>query len=135
MIGRFAPRTGFEVLSVTQVACVAALALSSFRWAEPFRLRLSWKVAAAVLVTSLLATALAFTVQAWAQRHVSSTRAALIFALEPVVAYVTSWLMTGEVLAGRAAAGALLILGGVLAVELKPGVGGKHPSSQTGESN
>jgi drug/metabolite transporter (DMT)-like permease len=68
----------------------------------------------------LLATALAFSVQSWAQRYVSPARTALIFMLEPVVAWITSYCMVGEGLSGRAAAGAALILGGVAIVELKP---------------
>jgi hypothetical protein len=40
--------------------------------------------------------------------------------LEPVFAWITSYLLTDETLSARAAAGAGLILGGVLAVELKP---------------
>jgi drug/metabolite transporter (DMT)-like permease len=40
--------------------------------------------------------------------------------LEPVVAWITSYCLVGEGLSGRAAAGAALILGGVVMVELKP---------------
>jgi drug/metabolite transporter (DMT)-like permease len=72
-----------------------------------------------VLITGLLATALAFTTQAWAQQYTSASRAALIFALEPLVAWVTSWLTTGETLANRGILGAGLILAGILLVELK----------------
>jgi len=71
-------------------------------------------------ITGLLCTALAFTVQAWAQRYTSSTRTALIYALEPVFAWITSWIVLGESLSGKAAAGAVLILSGVLLVEMKP---------------
>jgi drug/metabolite transporter (DMT)-like permease len=74
----------------------------------------------AILITGLVCTAMAFTIQAWAQRYTSSTRTALIYALEPVFAGITSWLVLGEVLSGRAAAGAVLILAGVLLVEMKP---------------
>jgi drug/metabolite transporter (DMT)-like permease len=75
---------------------------------------------AALAVTSLLATALGFSIQTWAQRWSSPTRTALFFTLEPVFASITSFLVVGEVLSGRAAVGAALILGGVLMVELKP---------------
>jgi len=76
-------------------------------------------VAAAVLVTGMLATALAFTTMAWAQQYTSATRAALIFALEPVVAWLTSFLFNGERMADRAVFGAFLILTGIVMVELK----------------
>jgi drug/metabolite transporter (DMT)-like permease len=40
--------------------------------------------------------------------------------LEPVFAWITSYLLTGETLSARAAAGAGLILAGILTVELNP---------------
>jgi drug/metabolite transporter (DMT)-like permease len=82
----------------------------------------------AVLVTGLLATALAFTIQAWAQRYTTSTRTALIYTLEPVFAWLTSYCLVGEGLSKRAAAGAALILGGVVLVEMKPLGSRLHPS-------
>ena len=55
----------------------------------------------------------------------NSTRTALIFMLEPVFAWITSYLLTGETLSARAAAGAVLILAGILAggVETLPSAG------------
>jgi drug/metabolite transporter (DMT)-like permease len=81
----------------------------------------------ALAVTSLLATALAFTIQTWAQRWISPTRTVLIFAMEPVFAWVTSYLIAGEVLPRRGVVGAALILSGILMVELKPFRFGQHP--------
>ncbi len=127
VVGHFSPTIGFERLSVVQIATVAALTLASFWWAEPVMARWSVRLAFAVLVTGLLCTALAFTVQAWAQQHTTPTRTALIFTLEPVAAWVTSYLAVGEVLPVRAGIGALLILAGILVVELKPGRAGGHP--------
>ena len=119
-LGHYSERMSFEVLSVTQVATAAALAVSLFWWVEPSRVVWRPAVIYAILVTGLLATALTFTVQAWAQRYTSSTRTALIYTLEPVFAWVISYWAVGEGLAGRTAAGAALILGGVVLVELKP---------------
>jgi len=122
VLGLFAPREGFERLSVFQVVTAAALALSTFWWAEPPAIRWSATVALALGVTGLFATAAAFTIQAWAQQHTSATRTALIFALEPVFAAATSYLVASEVLSARQTAGAGLILAGILLVELKPKV-------------
>jgi len=80
-------------------------------------------------ITGLLATALAFTVQAWAQQHTTATRTALIYSLEPVVAWFTSYWLTGELLSRRAAVGAGLILSGILLVELKRVKTTEHLSS------
>ena len=122
VLGVFAPEEGFERLSVFQIATAAVLALGTFWWAEKPAVEWSLTVGVALAVTGLLATAAAFTIQAWAQQRTSPTRTALIFALEPVFAAATSFLAAGEVLSGRQIGGAALILAGILLVELKPKV-------------
>jgi drug/metabolite transporter (DMT)-like permease len=128
VLGRFAERMSFEILSVMQVGVAAALSLALFRWAETPHIRWRPATIGAILVTGLLATALAFTIQAWAQRYTTATRTGLIYMLEPVFAWVTSFLLAGEGLSRRAAAGAVLILGGVVLVEVKPLNPRRHPS-------
>ena len=118
--GHFAEQIGYEVLSVTQIGAAALSALSLVWWVETPRIQWQPIVVWAILITGLLCTALAFTIQAWAQHYTTSTRTALIYALEPVVAWITSYCIAGEGLSGRAAAGAALILSGVLLVEMKP---------------
>ena len=120
ILGRFAPVCNIGVLTVAQISAGALLGAATFWWVEPVRLAWSPPVWVALGVTSLLATALAFLIQTWAQRWTSPTRTALIFATEPVFAWVTSYLIAGEVLSRRAGMGAVLILGGILTVELKP---------------
>jgi drug/metabolite transporter (DMT)-like permease len=119
-LGHYSGNMSFEVLSVAQVGAAAVLAWSLFWWVE--RPHLEWRpaVVCGILVTGLFATAVAFTVQAWALQYTTSTRTALIFMLEPVIAWIVSYCVLGEGLSGRAAAGAALILGGVVVVELKP---------------
>jgi len=127
-LGHFSEEVDFALLSVGQLGAAALWSLSLFWWVEkPY---VEWRpvVVYAILVTGLLATALAFSLQAWAQQYTTSTRTALIYMLEPVFAWITSFLLTGEGLAGRAAAGAILILGGVILVELKPLNPRLHPS-------
>src|SRR5260370_7802964 len=82
------------------------------------QLDMSPTVIAVVLVTGIFGTAVAFTVQAWAQQFTPATHAALIFTLEPVFAWMTSFLYMQERLGARAGAGAVLILAGVLVSEL-----------------
>ncbi len=120
ILGRFAPTSNLGVLTVAQIATGALLGAATFWWVEPVRLAWSQNVWIALAVTSLLATALAFSIQTWAQRWSSPTRTALIFSLEPVFAWLTSYLVAGEVLSHRGIAGAALILAGILMVELKP---------------
>lgn len=127
-LGRYSPETSFELLSVTQVGTSAVLALGLFWWAETPSI--SWRPAVwgAIVLTGLLATALAFTLQAWAQQYTTATRTALIFTLEPLFAWGTSWVLTGETLSGRGVAGAGLIVAGILLVEMKPLLQQHHPS-------
>jgi drug/metabolite transporter (DMT)-like permease len=127
--GHFSETMRFEALSVMQIATAGLLALSLFSWAEkPY---VHWRpvVAYGILVTGILATALAFTIQAWAQQYTTANRTALIYMLEPVFAWVTSYWIMGEGLSGRAAVGAALILGGVVLVEMKPLNPRLHPSN------
>jgi drug/metabolite transporter (DMT)-like permease len=72
-----------------------------------------------IVITGSLSLALAFAVQAWAQQFTPATHTALIFSLEPVFAWVTSFLFLGERLGTRAGLGALCILAGVLISEQK----------------
>jgi drug/metabolite transporter (DMT)-like permease len=118
--GRFAEEVNMGVFIVTQIATGAAVGAATFWWTEPVRIHWSAALITALVITSLFATALAFSIQTWAQRWTNPTRTALIFAMEPVFAWITSFLLLGEVLSRRAGVGAALILGGILMVELKP---------------
>jgi drug/metabolite transporter (DMT)-like permease len=127
VLGHWASRSAWELLSLTQIATTGLLSALVVPWAEPLRFTWNLPVAGAVLFTGVLATAIPFSVQSWAQRHTTPMRAALIFALEPVWASVASFVLTGELLGGRALAGGALILGGVLLAELKPWSRVQHP--------
>jgi drug/metabolite transporter (DMT)-like permease len=122
-LSRYSGQASFELLSTAQLATSALLAWSLFHGMETPHIRWTLGVWGAIVITGVFATALAFTFQAWAQRYTTSTRTALIFMLEPVFAWITSYLLTGETLSARAAAGAILILAGILLVELKPSRG------------
>ena len=60
-----------------------------------------------------------FLAQTWAQRHMSATHAAIIFALEPVVAALLAARFLGERLGGRGILGGLLVLAGIVVSELR----------------
>ena len=127
-LGHYSENMRFEVLSVAQVGAAAALALGSFWWAEAPRVVWRPAVVWTVLISGFLSTAIAFTIQAWAMQYTTATRLAVIYLFEPVVAWMTSFWLAGEGLAPRAAAGAALILLGILLVELKPARPRLHPS-------
>ena len=64
-------------------------------------------VIAAVLITGILCTAVAFTVQSWAQQFTPATHTALIFTLEPVFAWLTSFIYLKERLGASGRGGRL----------------------------
>lgn len=72
----------------------------------------------ALLVTGVLASAVAFAVQTYAQKHLSPTRTALILICEPAFGGLFAWLVAGETLGPVGLAGAALILVGMAASEL-----------------
>jgi drug/metabolite transporter (DMT)-like permease len=74
----------------------------------------------ALVVTSLVASALGFFVQTFAQRHAPPARTALILASEPAFAGLFGWLLADEHLSAVAWLGALLILVAIVAVEVVP---------------
>lgn len=74
----------------------------------------------ALAVTAVLASALAFFVQTYAQRHAPPARTALILASEPAFAGFFAWLLADERLSALGWVGAALILASIVAVELVP---------------
>jgi drug/metabolite transporter (DMT)-like permease len=75
---------------------------------------------AALAVTALLASALAYFVQTYAQRHAPPARTALILASEPAFAGLFGYLLAGDRLSAVAWLGALLIMAAIVAVEIIP---------------
>jgi len=117
-LGRASERYPLAQIGFLQIATAAVLMGLTAPLLEKPHLVWSQRVVWAILITSLLATAAAFTIQAWAQRFVSATQTALILSLEPVFAWMTSYVVLGERLGLRAGIGAVLILAGVLISEL-----------------
>jgi drug/metabolite transporter (DMT)-like permease len=74
-------------------------------------------VIAAALVTGVLCSALAFSLQLWGQRFVEPSRAAVILLFEPVVAGIVGYAV-GERLDGTGYVGAVVILAGIVVAEL-----------------
>lgn len=128
VLGHYSKRAPFEPLAVWQLGTTAALAIASFWWMEKPRFHPTPFLWFALAVSALLSTALAFTIQAWAQQVTTATRTALIYSLEPVFAAIFSYVFFAERLPGKAILGAVLILIGIFAVELKPIGNRQHPS-------
>lgn len=117
-VGRATQRFPFEQIAMLQIAAAALLMAITTPIIERPHVQFSTPVITAIVTTGALSTALGFTVQTWAQQFTPPTHTALIFTLEPVFAWLTSWLVLKERLGVREGAGALLILAGVLMSEL-----------------
>ncbi len=123
LVGRLA--RGFDpvVFATAQISAVAVLSgivslierpLAPLAAAPP-------AVWAMIVFMAVTGTIGAFLIQVWAQRFTSASHTGLMFTFEPVAAALTAYLILGEVLAGRQALGAVLILAGIVVAELSHG--------------
>jgi drug/metabolite transporter (DMT)-like permease len=126
-VSHAAGKGNFETLAFVQMLTASVLSFASCSLLETPVVNWTPRVISAVFLTGLLASALAFSVQAWAQQFSSATRAAIIYSLEPVFAWITSWWLIGERLGFKESTGAALILLGILTVELKRAPANVHP--------
>ena len=132
-LGHLSPRFDFQQLALLQIGfCALFMAISMPLLEHPY-LHLTPRLAAALLVAALLATAAAFSVQSWVQSVLPPTHTALLLTMEPVFAVLTSILFYGERLTGRAAAGAALVFGGIALTEFLSStpLGGAHEASSS----
>jgi drug/metabolite transporter (DMT)-like permease len=119
-LAHFSPRVRFEQLAVLQVGFAAVFMAVSMPIFERPYLHWSTRVVVALAIAAVLATAAAFTIQSWAQQYLPATHTALLLTLEPVFAWITSFLVFGERLGMRSGTGALLIFAGIGVTELLP---------------
>ena len=117
LTGRFAPHYDPLALTLVQMLTVfagfAAIAVALGEVEVP-RGRTVW---AALLVTGIFASALAYLIQTWAQRSISAARTALIYAMEPVFAGLFGFLLAGDRLGALGWAGCGVILAGIVVSE------------------
>ena len=76
-----------------------------------------WTVWAALVVTGVFASALAYLIQVWAQRRISATRIALVFSLETVWAGFFGYLLADDRLGLAGWGGCALILAAIVIAE------------------
>ena len=107
-------------LLVVQMAVCAAFCLVAAGVAGDLEAPRGATVWSALLVTSLVASALGFFVQTFAQQHASPARTALILASEPAFAGLFGYLLADERLSATAWLGAGLITAAVVVVEIVP---------------
>ena len=112
------PRLPAAQLATLQIGFAAIFMALTLPLEHGRHLTLTPRLVIALAITSLLATAAAFTIQSWAQQHLPPTHTALLLTLEPVFAWLTSLVFLHQGLGPRALAGAALILTGIAITEL-----------------
>ncbi|HEY3295594.1 MAG TPA: DMT family transporter [bacterium] len=112
-VGRWAKHENEIQLSWLQIAAVMLLAGLAIPLEAP-RLTFSPLLLAALLITSLLATTLGVWAQMRYQPRISTTAAAIIYAMEPVFAGLASWIILGAVPGIATLTGAGFIFAGML---------------------
>jgi drug/metabolite transporter (DMT)-like permease len=119
-LAHFSPKVRFEQLAILQVGFATIFMACTLPIFEKPFIHWNARVAIALAIAAIFATAAAFSIQSWAQQYLPATHTALILTLEPVFAWITSFLVLGERLNLRSGTGALLILSGIGATELLP---------------
>ena len=119
-LGHVSPRIPFQPLAILQVGFCTLFMAVSLPFIEHPHVHFTPRLITALFIAAALATAAAFSIQSWAQSILPSTHTALLLTLEPVFAWITSFLFMGERLGFRAASGAILILIGIAITELLP---------------
>jgi drug/metabolite transporter (DMT)-like permease len=123
LVGEYTKQHSATALSLVQVAACAAMAwvvagvAATIRW-QPARFEWRWELYLGILICAVFATAVAFSIQLWAQRYTTPSHAAILFTLEPVFAVITSYILIRDRLAPRAILGAVFVLAGIFIAEL-----------------
>jgi drug/metabolite transporter (DMT)-like permease len=117
MVERYASRFDAIALTLVQMGtcCVGFLAIAIAL--GDLSVPSGWTVWAALLVTGVFASALAYLIQIWAQRRLSAARIALIFALETVWAGFFGFVLDGDRLGWLGWGGCAAILAGIVSAE------------------
>jgi drug/metabolite transporter (DMT)-like permease len=119
-LSHVSPRIGYRPLAAMQVGFCAVFMALSLPLIEHPRIQWTPRLLIALGIAAVLATAAAFSIQSWAQSVLPPTHTALLLTMEPVFAWITSFLVMGERLGARQASGAVVILMGIALTELAP---------------
>jgi drug/metabolite transporter (DMT)-like permease len=105
----------FALLQIATVAVISLIAAAPDGIVLPMDMEVWW----AIVITAVLATALAFIVQIWAQSLVSATRAAIVMTMEPVFAGLFAVVLAGNQLTWRIVLGGACIIAAMLMISIR----------------
>lgn len=117
LLSRWSPGISAAPLAMVQMGTAALF----FSLGGTAQLRMpSPDVWFAILVTGILASALGFYIQTWAQAHLAASRTALILIMEPAWALAAAVVLAGQRLSFPQAVGAAIVLASIVGHELAP---------------
>lgn len=114
----FSKKHNVSNLTLLQLVVVSGLSLAAAPLVESTSIRLTISLAASFFYLSLFATVFATYIQTKYQRETTPTKAAIIFAAEPVFANVIAYIVFGEFVGFIGAVGGVFIISGLLISEL-----------------
>ncbi len=117
---RFVKRYDLLLLTLLQMGVVAVLQTCSALIFEDFAFPTDGYAWLTIAVCGVFASALAFFVQAWAQREISPVRTSVVLIMEPVFSVIFGIILLGETLTWRGWLGCALMLAAMLITEIRP---------------
>ncbi|MFJ8139452.1 DMT family transporter [Streptomyces sp. NPDC096013] len=116
-LGRWSPGRDAYALTVVQLTTASLMCLigAAPHGVRPPHSGSTWM---AVLVTAVLASAFAYMVQTWAQKHVTATQAAVVLTMEPVFAGLFAVVVGGERLTVSTLVGGALVVAAMFLIEV-----------------
>jgi drug/metabolite transporter (DMT)-like permease len=118
--GRAVKRFDVGALVAIQLSACGLFCLVAASVAGDLEVPRGGTVWSALIVTALIASALGFLVQSYAQQYASASRTALILAAEPAFAGLFGYLLQDDHLSAVAWLGALMILAAIVLVDVVP---------------
>lgn len=131
--GRAARSVNAIGASIVQFGSAGLLAWTASFLTENTTLPHSWRIGLAVIILGVFCTAAAFVCQVVGQKHVSSTRTAFYFTLEPVFAILFASTFAYETPTWRVYVGGAILLAGIYVSEYRRGATVKEPIAVNGE--
>lgn len=115
-LGRWSRTDDTSALATVQLLSVAGVSLLIALWAGRFALPHGGQAWGAIAGTAVVATALAFVAQSWAQSQLSPAQTAVVLTLEPLFAAIVAW-GAGEGFGWPLLGGGALVIAAMLTIE------------------
>lgn len=116
---RYSKRLNVKVLTTEQIGIVVLVSLMGAILGKKLDFVPSWYVVFGILFTGILATALAYFLQTWGQKHADATHSAIVLAAEPVFAAMFAVAFIFEPVTMQLIIGGILVTVGMVLSSLR----------------